>query len=511
MKRFLLLLTIPLLCGQLSHAQMRIGILGGFQQAKVIENNDLPDWGELKSRYQKRGGAQIGFIADLPFHEASRLFFQPAVIFSQKGRKYTFAKDSTVVFDIPLSPDDSIVNTFYSETRKQYQNYIDIPLNFVYKFPLSKKTSFVLGGGPYVSFFYNASDKTDKYVVGVSYAASEEEILVGKGDGKYKSFDWGVSGTAGFEFGKVFLTANYSRGLSNFYGPANYTAKDFKHEVMGIRLGVFLGKPVQLGEKDRDNDGVPDIEDMCPTLPGSLATKGCPDEDGDGIIDIQDSCAHEYGPVENHGCPYIDRDKDGVLDKLDKCPDVPGPVENQGCPYTDRDKDGILDKDDKCPDVPGLARYNGCPAPDSDGDGLTDEEDKCPYEKGPVSNNGCPEIKQEVIHKVTSAAKSLAFKVNKAELTPSSYQVLDQIVLLLKEDPSLKLTIEGHTSAEGSRELNMRLSTQRAETVKKYLESKGVNGSRLTAIGFGPDKPLTEGRTSEEKAKNRRVELKLSN
>lgn len=513
MKRILLLLTIPLLCSNLSHAQLRIGIVGGVHQSTINEENNLPNWSELEQRFSKRTGVHIGFLADLPLSEKSRFFFQPGVIFSQKGRKYSVAVDSTVVFDRPLLPEDSIVETYYTESRRQYLNYIDIPLNLVYKLKLGKKTSFMIGGGPYLSFFYKGSDKTDKYVVGVSYEAEEKNIMVGNGSDRYTTLDWGLNGLAGFEFGRVFITANYSRGMKDFYTPADYTASGYKHEVMGVTLGIFLGKPVQLSPKDKDHDGVADKDDNCPTLAGPGSAAGCPDQDGDGVIDPQDSCAHQFGPVENHGCPYPDRDKDGVLDKSDKCPDTPGPVENNGCPYPDKDKDGILDKDDKCPDTPGLARYDGCPVPDSDGDGLTDEEDKCPNEKGNVANNGCPvaAIKQEVVRKVQLAARSLAFKVNKTELTAASYQQLDQVAALLQEDPSLKLDIEGHTSAEGSRDLNMRLSKERAEAVKNYLERKGIAASRLTAEGFGPDQPLNSGKTSEEKAKNRRVELKLRN
>lgn len=511
MKRILLLLTIPVFCTSVSQAQLRIGIIGGVQQTTVNEKNDLPDWNELQDHYKKRTGLNLGVIADLQLGPKSRFFFQPAVILSQKGREYSFAQDSTVSFTrIPPLP-DSIVETYYSETRKQYLNYIDIPFNLVYKLKLGKTSSFILGGGPYISFFYNGSIKTDKYVVGVSYKAEEEQMMVGNGDGKHRLLDWGFNGLAGFEFGRVFLTANYGRGMSNFYTPVNYNAAEYKHEVMGVRLGIFLGQPVKLADKDTDNDGVPDKEDQCPTLPGSRELKGCPDQDGDGVIDPQDSCATVPGPADNRGCPYPDRDGDGVIDKLDKCPDQAGPADNNGCPYSDRDRDGIPDKDDKCPDVPGLVRFNGCPAPDTDGDGLTDEEDRCPNEKGPVSNNGCPVIKQEVIRKVNKAAGSISFKVNKAELSPASFKALDELVDVLKEDRSLKLAIEGHTSAEGSRELNMRLSKERAEAVKRYLESKGIALSRLTAEGFGPDRPLNQGRTSEEKAKNRRVELKLSN
>ena len=511
MKRILFLLTIALLCSSSPYAQLRIGITGGFQQSAINEENDLPAWSEIKDRYSKRAGVHLGFLADLQLGPGSNFFLQPAVIFSQKGRKYSFIQDSTVIISRPPPLTDSVANTYYSEARRQYLNYIDIPFNLVYKLRLGKKTRFMIGGGPYLSFFYNGSDKTDKYVIGISYEAAEEQIMVGKGAGSYQLMDWGWNGLAGFEFGRVFLTANYSRGMNNAYNPATYKASAYKHEVMGVRLGIFLGQPVRLKEKDGDEDGVPDKEDQCPTLPGSASLKGCPDQDGDGVIDIQDSCPLEPGPVENHGCPYKDRDKDGVPDKLDKCPDLAGPAENNGCPYPDRDKDGILDKDDKCPDLAGLARYNGCPAPDRDGDGLADEEDQCPDQKGTVANNGCPEITQELVMKLKQAAQSISFKVNKTELTPASYKELDEVAGLLKKDTSLKLTIEGHTSAEGSRELNMRLSRERAETVKKYLESKGIAANRLTAIGFGPDKPLNEGKTSEEKAKNRRVELKLSN
>ena len=80
-----------------------------------------------------------------------------------------------------------------------------------------------------------------------------------------------------------------------------------------------------------------------------------------------------------------------------------------------------------------------------------------------------------------------------------------------QKKPDLKLDIEGHTSNDGNFNANMRLSNERAETVKNYLIKKGVDPSRLTSQGFGPTKPLNEGKTEQERALNRRVELKLRN
>ena len=73
------------------------------------------------------------------------------------------------------------------------------------------------------------------------------------------------------------------------------------------------------------------------------------------------------------------------------------------------------------------------------------------------------------------------------------------------------LDIEGHTSSDGTLNANMKLSNERAETVKNYLVSRGVDPSRLSSKGFGPTRPLNQGKTEQERALNRRVELILRN
>ena len=473
----------------------------------------MPGWDSLKNKFSGRNGVHFGFMADLPFSSGSHFYFQPSVLFYNKGRNYKSSSTDTTVMVKRSQLPDSIVNTVYYQTRKYFVNYIDIPLNIVYKLRLGNKAKFILGGGPYVSFFYNGFDRKLYIIEGLSVVTDENNDLpVGNGRGKYSTLDYGVNGLAGFEFGRLVLTANYSRGLKDFYQPADYTATNYKHEVMGATLGIFLGKPVQVVPKDTDKDGTPDITDKCPDIPGPVKFLGCPDTDNDGITDAEDKCPGQAGPAENHGCPYTDGDGDGVLDKNDKCPDVAGAADNDGCPYSDKDHDGIFDKDDKCPEVPGFARYDGCPIPDTDGDGVNDEEDKCPNEKGVKENNGCPEkIKREIVEKVDYSAKRIEFIVNSAQLRKGSFEVLDNIATILKNNPSIKVSIEGHSSSEGTYAVNMKLSESRANTVRDYLLSKGVEPSRLIAVGFGPNKPLNAGKTAEEKAKNRRVELKLSN
>lgn len=498
MKRIFTVSLLSFLFATASFGQLRIGVLGGAHQSEILETNDLPNWNTIKNNYSPRTGGHFGFIADLPFGKKANFCFQPAVLFYTKGRKYAETLDTTIHDTLQIN-------------STEYLNYIEVPFNLVVKMNLGKKVKFILGGGTYLSFFYNGNLKTETISKQGAYSANEiNNPAVGDGPGKYNTFDFGVNGLAGFEFGRVFLTANYSRGLNNFYQSPNYDGR-FKHQVMGASLGVYIGKPTKIAGKDKDGDGVPDKNDKCPDVKGSALLNGCPDQDSDGIPDNEDNCPQAWGPADNKGCPYEDRDGDGVLDKDDKCPTVAGLKENNGCPPVDTDKDGIPDKDDKCPTVAGLSRYNGCPVPDTDGDGVNDEEDKCPAVKGLKENNGCPEVNKEIVEKVNYAAKRILFKFGKADISPESFKTLDEVVDILKQNPELKLTIEGHTSSDGIREVNMKLSQDRANTVKAYMVSKGIGESRLTAVGYGPDRPLNAGKTEAEKAKNRRVELKVSN
>ncbi len=513
MKRVSLLVSFCL-CFIISQAQLRVAIVGGGHQSRVLEENNLPGWDSISKNYSGRTGIHIGFLADMRLSEASNFYFQPGVSFFTKGRKYKSPPaDTAVIIKVPLQP-DSVFNTSYFQERKNFINYIDIPLNLVYKLKLGKKASFMIGAGPYVSFHFNGFYKTEDIIVNNSLTTVEDnsDLPIGKGAGKFSIFNYGVNGLAGFEFGRLFLTANYSRGLNDFYEPSEYTASSFKDEVVGASIGIFLGKPVNPTPKDSDGDGTPDKTDKCPDIAGPLALLGCPDTDNDGITDNNDKCPGEAGAADNNGCPYPDSDKDGLVDKIDQCPSIPGPKDNNGCPYPDTDKDGIYDNVDKCPQLPGVARYEGCPVPDTDGDGINDEDDKCPGVKGVKENNGCPgEIKKEIVEKVAYAAKRIQFRVNSADLAQGSFKVLDEVASILKENTDIRVSIEGHTSSEGPYDMNVRLSEKRANTVKAYLVSRGIDPERLSAKGFGPDKPLNPGNDAAAKAENRRVELRLNN
>ncbi|HEU4574381.1 MAG TPA: OmpA family protein [Chitinophagaceae bacterium] len=233
------------------------------------------------------------------------------------------------------------------------------------------------------------------------------------------------------------------------------------------------------------------------------------DTDGDGIADDKDKCPTQAGVAKYDGCPIPDTDKDGINDEEDKCPQVAGLSRYQGCPIPDSDNDGINDEEDKCPSVPGVARYEGCPVPDTDKDGVNDEEDKCPSVPGVKENKGCPVIAEEVKKKIDYAAQNIYFSIGSYKLLSKSYKGLNEVVQIMNENPDTKLMIDGHTDNTGKADLNMILSQNRANAVKQYLISKGIDESRLVATGHGQDEPIADNKTAAGRAKNRRVEMKL--
>lgn len=232
------------------------------------------------------------------------------------------------------------------------------------------------------------------------------------------------------------------------------------------------------------------------------------DTDKDGVIDSYDVCPTVFGLKEYAGCP--DTDNDGIPDSLDKCPDIKGVSNNKGCPLPDKDSDGIADIEDKCPNIKGMINNNGCP--DSDNDGVVDLEDKCPNTKGTILNNGCPEITtptSETIKVLNDYARIILFNSGKSNFKNQTYSILETMSNIIAKYPDTDFLIEGYTDSIGNAESNRLLSVRRANAVKDYFISKGINSNRLFAFGYGEEFPIDSNDSSSGRANNRRVVVKI--
>ena len=109
----------------------------------------------------------------------------------------------------------------------------------------------------------------------------------------------------------------------------------------------------------------------------------------------------------------------------------------------------------------------------------------------------------------TIALRNIFFDVGQATLRKESNSELDRLVQLMKDVPSLKIEISGHTDNTGSASLNERLSQQRAEAVVRYLTSKGIAADRMTAKGYGSSKPIADNNTAAGRQENRRTEFEI--
>jgi OOP family OmpA-OmpF porin len=321
------------------------------------------------------------------------------------------------------------------------------------------------------------------------------------------------------------LNGGYIRtGSSDRPGIDAHIGYDFR---VGARsrwdVGPFVGYTdvIQPGDALRPEDahifslGVQLSLDAPPPPPPRL------DTDHDGVFDDEDACVNVAGvrtsdPTTN-GCPP-DRDHDGVPDAVDACPDVPGVAttdpKTNGCP-SDRDHDGIPDAVDACPNTPGVAttdpKTNGCPS-DRDHDGISDANDACPDEAGPprpdAATNGCADPQIHIERDQIVINDVILFEFNNALVANASFPLLQRLAKFIEAHPEIvKVSIEGHADDVGGAEYNKRLSTTRANSVRNMLIHFGIPPERLTAIGWGQERPIDLGHDEAARQKNRRVEF----
>ncbi len=233
------------------------------------------------------------------------------------------------------------------------------------------------------------------------------------------------------------------------------------------------------------------------------------DTDHDGVLDRDDKCPSEAG-VAPTGCP-ADTDADGVLDRDDYCPKEAG-IAPKGCPDPDPDKDGVPLPCDLCPDEVGV-KPDGCAIKDTDKDGIFDDKDKCPKEpetkNGFEDSDGCPDKIPDSFKKFTGVVQGIVFDQGKATIRKQSNATLEGAVKILQEYPSVKMEISGHTSSEGNKDVNAKLSQDRADAVKTWLVEKGIDPNRITTRGAGSDEPIGDNKTAVGRNKNRRIEFKI--
>jgi OOP family OmpA-OmpF porin len=125
-------------------------------------------------------------------------------------------------------------------------------------------------------------------------------------------------------------------------------------------------------------------------------------------------------------------------------------------------------------------------------------------------------IKEVVVYKnIVSVSEDrlvligVNFAFDKADLLPESYPVLNEAVKLLSDKPDVNVEIEGYCDYIGTEEYNLKLSEERAQTVKSYLVSKGIAENRLTTVGFGKSNPIADNKTDEGRALNRRIVFRI--
>lgn len=257
--------------------------------------------------------------------------------------------------------------------------------------------------------------------------------------------------------------------------------------------------------RDTDDDGLSDYDEIFvyKTNPNNA------DTDGDGLLDGEEILKFKTDPLKP------DTDGDGLIDGDEVIRFHTDPLN------PDTDGEGLSDGDEV------LHHQTDPLKKDSDEDGLTDYEEVMTHQTNPLKvdtdDGGIPDGKEVENGKNPNdptddvvfipdigqklSLRGINFEFNSARLLPSSEDTLKFVAAGLLANPEIHIEISGHTDNIGSAKANELLSLRRAEAVKNYLVSRGVAVDRLTPVGYGFTRPISDNGTEDGRARNRRIEF----
>jgi len=325
--------------------------------------------------------------------------------------------------------------------------------------------------------------------------------------------------------------------LLELSGGYNYTTSTSMNGIAKEKSDCYLTALAGLtfagesGSADPDKDGLTNAEEK------QLGTnKKVADSDGDGLMDGEEVKTYKTNPLN------ADSDGDGLKDGEEVKTSKTDPNK------ADTDGDGLSDGDE-------ISKYKTDPLKaDTDGDGLSDGEEVMKYKTDPLKadtdgdglkdgdevktqktdplkadtdggtvNDGAEvargsnplDASDDVPKKETikvEAGKSIVlegvvFASGKAVIQPQSEPTLEKVYTVLVDNPDVTVEIQGYTDNTGKKASNVKLSAARANAVRDWLVKKGIDSSRMTAKGFGPDKPIGDNKTEAGRQLNRRIEF----
>lgn len=302
------------------------------------------------------------------------------------------------------------------------------------------------------------------------------------------------------------LSAMYSLGIN--YRPNTGLPDEFRVDGVAANIDtdgdrLFDGRERSIGtdplNPDTDGDGLTDGEEVLDHNTDPLN----PDTDGDGLSDGDEVKVYLTNPLNP------DTDGDGLTDGDEVLKHKTDPLN------PDTDADGLSDGDE-------VLKHKTDPLnPDTDGEGLTDGDEVLKYTTDPLNPDtdaGGVDDAQEVLYDLTNPLEpkddfiriqlNIEFDTDKATIRTADYDELAEVIALIQSVPTSTVVVEGHADKRktSKRKYNLDLSQRRANTVRQYLLTNGeIAPERITAVGYGFDRPVAPNDTEENMQKNRRV------